>query len=70
NEAKAQGFTPDNFSIMPFDGGFNGAASQTAALTAFNGVLRSTFGWSEATAYAHEGFSGMNGRSDTGEYFN
>ncbi|WP_431038081.1 carbohydrate-binding protein [Streptomyces sp. P6-2-1] len=69
NEAKAQGFTPDNFSIMPFDGGFDGAASQTAALTAFNGVLRSTFGWSEATAYAHEGFSGMNGRSDTGEYF-
>jgi chitinase len=69
NEAKSQGFTPDNFSIMPFDGGFNGAASQTAALTAFNGLLRTTFGWSEATAYAHEGFSGMNGRSDTGEMF-
>ncbi|MFF5442166.1 carbohydrate-binding protein [Streptomyces achromogenes] len=68
-EAKAQGFTPNNFSIMPFDGGFNGAVSQTAALTKFNGVLRSTFGWDEATAYAHEGFSGMNGRSDTGEYF-
>lgn len=69
NEAKAQGFTPNNFSIMPFDGGFNGAASQTSALTNFNSILRSTFGWSEATAYAHEGFSGMNGRSDTGEYF-
>ncbi|GHJ36751.1 carbohydrate-binding protein [Streptomyces sp. TS71-3] len=69
NEAKAQGFTPNNFSIMPFDGGFNGASSQTAALTAFNGILRSTFGWSEATAYAHEGFSGMNGRSDAGEMF-
>lgn len=69
NEAKAQGFTPNNFSIMPFDGGFSGAAAQTAALTAFNAVLRSTFGWSEATAYAHEGFSGMNGRSDTGEFF-
>ncbi|KIF73382.1 chitinase [Streptomyces sp. 150FB] len=68
-EAKAQGFTPNNFSIMPFDGGFNGAASQTGALTNFNSILQSTFGWSAATAYAHEGFSGMNGRSDTGEYF-
>ncbi|WP_129305106.1 carbohydrate-binding protein [Streptomyces sp. L2] len=68
-EAKSQGFTPNNFSIMPFDGGFNGAASQTGALTKFNGILQSTFGWNEATAYAHEGFSGMNGRSDTGEYF-
>jgi len=69
NEAKSQGFTPNNFSIMPFDGGFSGAASQTAALTNFNSILQSTFGWSAATAYAHEGFSGMNGRSDTGEYF-
>ncbi|MFF0793580.1 chitinase [Streptomyces spiralis] len=68
-EAKSQGFTPNNFSIMPFDGGFNGAASQTGALTRFNQVLQSTFGWDEATAYAHEGFSGMNGRSDTGEMF-
>ncbi|WP_030901104.1 carbohydrate-binding protein [Streptomyces sp. NRRL F-5126] len=69
NEAKSQGFTPNNFSIMPFDGGFSGAASQTAALTAFNKLLQTTFGWSEATAYAHEGFSGMNGRSDSGEMF-
>jgi chitinase len=29
----------------------------------------STFGWDSATAYAHEGVSLMNGRSDTGEYF-
>ncbi|MFE7790437.1 chitinase [Streptomyces sp. NPDC057460] len=69
NEAKSQGFTPNNFSIMPFDGGFNGAAAQTSALTNFNSILQSTFGWDAATAYAHEGFSGMNGRSDTGEYF-
>ncbi|WP_316741634.1 chitinase [Streptomyces sp. MK7] len=68
-EAKSQGFTPNNFSIMPFDGGFNGAASQTSALTNFNRILQSTFGWDQATAYAHEGFSGMNGRSDTGEMF-
>jgi chitinase len=69
NEAKSQGFTPNNFSIMPFDGGFSGASAQTDALTAFNGLLQSTFGWDEATAYAHEGFSGMNGRSDSGEMF-
>jgi chitinase len=69
NEAKAQGFTPNNFSIMPFDGGFNGAAAQTAALTAFNGLLKNTFGWDTATAYAHEGVSQMNGRTDAGEYF-
>ncbi|KIZ16160.1 carbohydrate-binding protein [Streptomyces natalensis] len=69
NEAKAQSFTPDNFSIMPFDGGFQGAAAQTAALTHFNSLLQSTFGWDEATAYAHEGISQMNGRSDTGEFF-
>ncbi|MFF0627124.1 chitinase [Streptomyces sp. NPDC004296] len=69
NEAKSQSFVPDNFSIMPFDGGFNGAAAQTSALTNFNAVLRSTFGWDEATAYAHEGISQMNGRSDTGEFF-
>ncbi|MCX3061638.1 carbohydrate-binding protein [Streptomyces beihaiensis] len=69
NEAKSQGFTPNNFSIMPFDGGFSGASAQTAALTKFNQILQSTFGWTESEAYAHEGFSGMNGRSDSGEYF-
>src|SRR5256885_10107902 len=37
-EAKSQGFTPNNFSIMPFDGGFSGAASQTSALTNFNSI--------------------------------
>jgi chitinase len=69
NTAKAIGFTPNNYSIMPFDGGFNGAASQTSALEAFHGLLTSTFGWDSATAYAHEGVSMMNGRSDSGEYF-
>ncbi|MFJ9516870.1 chitinase [Kitasatospora sp. NPDC101801] len=68
-EAKSQGFTPDNYSIMPFDGGFNGAAAQTDALVKFNGILQSTFGWNEATAYAHEGVSLMNGRTDAAEYF-
>jgi chitinase len=68
-EAKSLGFTPNNYSIMPFDGGFNGAASQDAALDAFHSLLMSTFGWDSATAYGHEGISQMNGRSDSGEYF-
>src|SRR4051794_39563531 len=68
-EAKSQGFTPANYSIMPFDGGFNGGSSQTAALDAFHTLLMNTFGWDSATAFAHEGISQMNGRSDAGEYF-
>lgn len=69
DQAKSIGFTPANFSIMPFDGGFNGASSQVSALEAFHGLLRSHLGWDSATAYAHEGFSGMNGKSDAAEIF-
>ena len=69
NEAKSLGFTPADYTIMPFDGGFSGGSSQVTALKDFNAQLMSTFGWSSAQAYAHEGFSGMNGRSDTGEIF-
>jgi chitinase len=69
NTAKSLGFTPSNFSIMPFDGGFSGASSQIAALNAFHTLLVNTFGWSSATAFAHEGFSGMNGRTDSAEMF-
>ena len=69
DEAKTLGFTPASFSIMPFDGGFNGAASQTAALDSFHSLLMTHMGWDGATAYAHEGVSMMNGRSDSGEYF-
>jgi chitinase len=69
NTAKSLGFTPDNWSIMPFDGGFNGASSQQSALNLFNGMLTNTFGWTSANAWAHEGISQMNGRSDTGETF-
>jgi chitinase len=69
NQAKSLGFTPNDYTIMPFDGGFNGASSQITALQDFNAQLVSTFGWSSAQAYAHEGFSGMNGRTDSAEYF-
>ncbi|TNC26935.1 carbohydrate-binding protein [Amycolatopsis alkalitolerans] len=69
DKSKSLGFTPDNFSIMPFDGGFDGASSQTSALEAFHSLLMSHLGWDSAAAYAHEGFSGMNGKSDAAEYF-
>ena len=69
NEAKGLGFVPGDYSIMPFDGGFNGGSSQVAALQGLNGQLTKTFGWSSSVAYAHEGFSGMNGRTDSAEYF-
>jgi chitinase len=69
DEAKSLGFTPNDYTIMPFDDGFSGGSSQVTALQDFNAQLVSTFGWSSAQAYAHEGFSGMNGRSDSAEYF-
>jgi len=69
DQAKSIGFTPNNFSIMPFDGGFNGGSSQVSALEGLHGLLMSHLGWDSATAYNHEGFSGMNGRSDAAEMF-
>jgi chitinase len=69
NNAKTLGYTPNNYAIMPFDGGFSGASSQISALQSFNTILMNTFGWSSSTAYAHEGISSMNGRTDSGEYF-
>jgi chitinase len=70
NQAKADGYVPDDWSIMPFDNGFTGgAASQQTALSDFNAQLVSTFGWSSAVAWNHEGVSQMNGESDTGETF-
>ena len=69
DEALALGFTPNDYTIMPFDGGFSGGSAQVTALQGFNAQLVSTFGWSSSFAYAHEGFSGMNGRDDDGDYF-
>ena len=69
NEAKSLGFTPNDYTIMPFDGGFSGGSSQVTALQDFHSQLMTTFGWSSSQAYSREGFSGMNGRSDSAEYF-
>lgn len=60
---------PDDFSIMPFDGGFAGAAAQQTALTDFHTQLVNTFGWSSTVAWNHEGLSQINGQTDTGEFF-
>jgi chitinase len=67
--AKALGFTPDNYTLMPFDGGYAGAPTQITVMKTFNSLLMKTFGWTSATAYAHEGISSMNGRTDQGGYF-
>src|SRR5579875_161482 len=69
NNARSLGYTPNNYAIMPFDGGFSGASSEITALQDFNTILMNTFGWNSATAYAHEGISSMNGRTDSAEYF-
>src|SRR2546423_2495982 len=45
NEAKSTGFTPANFSIMPFDGGFNGGGAQGAPPGGFPRLLMNTLRW-------------------------
>jgi hypothetical protein len=59
----------DVFTIMPFDigGGSDIYGATVNATEALKNKLKSTFGWDDATAYAHIGISGMNGRSDGGE---
>lgn len=59
----------DVFTIMPFDFG-GGADMYGNTVNATEGLktkLKSTFGWSDATAYSHIGISGMNGLSDQQE---
>ncbi|OLE23301.1 MAG: chitinase, partial [Catenulispora sp. 13_1_20CM_3_70_7] len=69
DQAHSIGFAPNNFSIMPFDGGFSGASAQTSALEGFHSLLMSHMGWDSTTAYQHEGVSMMNGRTDSAEFF-
>jgi len=59
----------DVFTIMPFDfgGGANMYTSTVSAAEGLKNALKSAFGWSDATAYAHMGISGMNGLSDQQE---
>ncbi|GAB3479172.1 glycoside hydrolase family 18 protein [Amycolatopsis cihanbeyliensis] len=58
----------DVFTIMPFN--FSGSDMYQDTVGASEGLknkLKSTFGWSDATAYGHMGISGMNGLSDQRE---
>jgi hypothetical protein len=59
----------DIFTIMPFDfgGGGNMLQATMSATNGTNTALRNAFGWSAATAFAHQGISGMNGLSDQSE---
>ncbi|MFJ6795428.1 carbohydrate binding domain-containing protein [Streptomyces sp. NPDC091268] len=69
-QARAQGADIDVFTIMPFDFGNASTDMYASTVSATEGLkakLKSTFGWDDATAYAHIGISGMNGVSDTQE---
>nr|BFE68154.1 hypothetical protein GCM10020092_014550 [Actinoplanes digitatis] len=69
NQTRALGANIDIYTIMPFDFG-GGANMYTSTVNASEGLknqLKSTFGWSDAQAYAHMGISGMNGLSDQQE---
>ncbi|MCQ9129524.1 alpha-galactosidase [Streptomyces hilarionis] len=65
--AANSGLANDVWCIMPFD--FGGGATDMGSLTtqAMEGLkarVKSAFGYSDATAYAHTGLSSMNGRTD------
>jgi hypothetical protein len=66
-KAKSGGFVPDAWVQMPFDFGGGTANMGTLTVNASEGlksVLKSTYGWSDDTAYRHMGISSMNGVTD------
>jgi hypothetical protein len=69
NQSAALGANIDVFTIMPFDfgGGANMYGNTVTATDGLRNALKAAFGWSDATAYAHIGISGMNGLSDQQE---
>ncbi|WP_030977447.1 carbohydrate binding domain-containing protein [Streptomyces sp. NRRL S-1824] len=70
DQSKALGADIDVFTIMPFDFGNASTDMYASTVSATEGLkakLKSTFGWDDATAYAHIGISGMNGVSDNQE---
>lgn len=68
-QARSIGADIDVFTIMPFDfgGGSDMYGNTVNATEGLKAKLKSTFGWDDATAYAHIGISGMNGLSDQQE---
>ncbi|GHJ48632.1 chitinase [Catellatospora sp. TT07R-123] len=69
NQSAALGTNIDIFTIMPFDfgGGANMYQNTVNATEGLKNALKTAYGWSDATAYAHIGISGMNGLSDQQE---
>ncbi|MFE7275529.1 carbohydrate binding domain-containing protein [Streptomyces sp. NPDC057623] len=69
DQARALNADIDVFTIMPFDfgGGADMYGNTVNATEGLKNKLKSTFGWDDATAYAHIGISGMNGLSDQQE---
>ncbi|AVV45615.1 carbohydrate binding domain-containing protein [Streptomyces sp. ID05-04B] len=68
-QARSLGADIDVFTVMPFDfgGGSDMYGNTVHATEGLKNKLKSTFGWDDATAYAHVGISGMNGLSDQQE---
>jgi hypothetical protein len=68
DQSSALGVGIDVFTLMPFDFGSSNIYNDTVgAATGLKNKLKSTFGWSDATAFSHVGISGMNGLSDQQE---
>ena len=68
-QARSLGANIDIFAQMPFDfgGGADMYASTVGATEGLKNLVKTTFGYTDAQAYAHLGISGMNGLSDQQE---
>ncbi|MEV0698542.1 chitinase [Saccharopolyspora sp. NPDC050389] len=67
-KANEIGANIDVWTQMPFNfGGSDMAADTIKSTEGLKEVLKSTFGYSDAEAYAHAGISSMNGKTDVGE---
>jgi hypothetical protein len=69
DQSKALDTGIDVFTVMPFDfgGGADMYGNTVSAANGLRDMLKSAYGWSDATAYSHMGLSGMNGLSDQAE---
>ncbi len=66
-KGKAAGLTVTGWTIMPFDFGSHSGSMGSVTKTAADGLknaVKSAYGYSDTTAYAHIGISSMNGKTD------
>jgi hypothetical protein len=66
-KGKAAGLSVTGWTIMPFDFGGHSGSMGSATKSAADGLknaVKSAYGYSDATAYAHIGISSMNGKTD------